>query len=141
MLLSTALTCLAANIYYESRGEPMMGQVAVAMVTMNRANHDVNKICSVVTESKQFSWTIDRVTKGKAGVYRINVESLPTNKQAWDRAKAVAFVAMNGWLPDVTGGSNFYHAKYVSPKWRYSMKRKKTIGNHIFYRGKYGNNK
>jgi len=30
------LTCLARNVYFEARGEPTAGQLAVAQVTMNR---------------------------------------------------------------------------------------------------------
>src|SRR5882672_6919461 len=30
------ITCLARNVYFEARGEPLQGQYAVAEVTMNR---------------------------------------------------------------------------------------------------------
>jgi len=33
------LLCLAKNIYYEARGEPMHGKIAVAQVTLNRVTH------------------------------------------------------------------------------------------------------
>ena len=43
MLAQGALLCLALNIYHEARGEPLKGQIAVASVTMNRANWDITK--------------------------------------------------------------------------------------------------
>ena len=33
------LLCLAKNIYYEARGEPLQGKIAVAQVTLNRVTH------------------------------------------------------------------------------------------------------
>ena len=51
--------CAAQNIYFESRGEPDIGQVAVALVVLNRVNDRrwPSTICDVVWQDKQFSWT------------------------------------------------------------------------------------
>ena len=51
--------CLAMNIYHESRGERLEGQIAVAQVTINRMEHTKwpSTICEVVYQPKQFSWT------------------------------------------------------------------------------------
>src|SRR5260221_6400587 len=63
------LQCLAENIYFEARGEPLDGQYAVAEVTLNRtgAQNFPHKICEVVHETRwdpnrrrfvaDFSWT------------------------------------------------------------------------------------
>ena len=48
------LECLAENIYFEARGEPLRGQYAVAEVTLNRT-HAANfprTVCGVVHEAR-----------------------------------------------------------------------------------------
>ena len=57
------LLCLAKNIYYEARGEPMHGKIAVAQVTLNRVTHRTefqSSICGVVYAKHQFSWTMEK---------------------------------------------------------------------------------
>jgi hypothetical protein len=51
-MLSAALLCLATAVYFEARGEPTVGQVAVAAVVMNRveARRFPNDVCSVVKQ-------------------------------------------------------------------------------------------
>src|SRR5215472_7293056 len=46
------LQCLAENVYFEARGEPLAGQYAVAQVTLNRthAQNFPHTICQVVHE-------------------------------------------------------------------------------------------
>ena len=55
MLISTAALCLALNVFHEARGEFIPGQYAVALVTLNRAEHDPAKVCDVVFKRHQFS--------------------------------------------------------------------------------------
>ena len=52
------LYCLAANLYFEARGESIKGQIAVAEVTLNRvkANQYPNSVCNVVFQRKKFTW-------------------------------------------------------------------------------------
>lgn len=119
-MLESALLCLAMNVFYESRGEPFKGQLAVAQVTMNRANDDPKRVCKVVHTPKQFSWTDSKPGRPKG--------------EAWDQAKAVAGLAINNDLPDLTNGATHFHAKSASPKWRLRFKRTLTIGSHIFYK-------
>ena len=55
------LTCLAQNIYFESRDQPTVGQMAVASVVLNRV-HDSrypNTICGVVKQGPTYSWKKD----------------------------------------------------------------------------------
>jgi len=128
------LHCLAKNIYYESRGEPFNGQVAVARVVMNRVDHGfaaspckvVYQVIRVPREDRivkicQFSW----VCEGKPDPNRNN----PQYKQAL----AIAFeVIVQGKHTEVVPSNTlFFHAAYMDPNWPY--KRVKQIGNHIFY--------
>jgi len=61
-MLETALMCLALNIYFEARSEPIQGQIAIAEVTLNRvaSPNFPNDVCSVVLQDTsagcQFSW-------------------------------------------------------------------------------------
>lgn len=115
--------CMAKNIYYESRSEPIEGQIAVAQVTLNRVAHSnwPNDICSVVYEPKQFSWTW------------LEKDQTPNDPIAYKRAAVVARDVMIGNVVDPTHGAVFYHATYVNPDWNQYMEVSKVIGAHIFY--------
>ncbi len=60
-MISSALMCLALNIYFEARSESFASQVAVAQVTLNRIESKKypNDVCAVVKQPKQFSWYSD----------------------------------------------------------------------------------
>ena len=131
----TQQRCLAAGIYFESRGEIEKGQAAVAQVILNRVKAPTypNTICGVVYQNKhwrnrcQFSFACD-------GVYdRVN------DKKAWDRAVRIARDVSKGKIYlDKVADSTHYHATYVKPRWRKKMKVVDRIGIHIFYRTKNG---
>lgn len=136
MLLTSAALCLALNIYHEARGEPVMGKYGVAMVTLNRAKRDEDKVCDVVFQRKQFSWTT-QVKRTNAG-YAIPKHLIPKidnpiEAYSWERAQIIANVALSGRMWDFTGGANHYHAKRVNPSWNRNMVVAKVIGRHIFY--------
>ena len=122
--------CLATAIYFEARGEPVRGQVAVAQVVLNRVRSPLfpETICGVVYQGQmqkgcQFSFTCDGHT------------DIPRDKQQWSLAQDIAKQIMAGelWLPEV-GYSTYYHANYVSPGWANSMSKIDKIGRHIFYK-------
>jgi N-acetylmuramoyl-L-alanine amidase len=131
MILSTALICLSLNIYHESRSESVIGQYAVANVTMNRAGQDESKVCKVVLKRKQFSWTTGLVKKDE-----LKKAGMPKDEDAWKKAQTIARVTLDRKMGgfDFTGGAKFYHTKSVHPKWRKSMLATKVIGQHIFYK-------
>ena len=63
-----SLKCMARNIYHEARGEPMVAQIAVAKVVMNRVSDHrfPNTVCAVIKQGGewphhtcQFSWWCD----------------------------------------------------------------------------------
>jgi Cell Wall Hydrolase len=122
--------CLAIAIYFEARGEPVSGQVAVGQVIMNRVRSPLfpETICGVVYQGQmqkgcQFSFTCDGKT------------DTPRNDQQWALAQDIAKKITAGelWLPEV-GYSTFYHANYVNPYWAGSMSKIDKIGRHIFYK-------
>ena len=122
--------CLAIAIYFEARGEPQRGQVAVGQVILNRVRSPLfpETICGVVYQGQmspgcQFSFTCDGRT------------DVPRNDAQWAQAQDIARRITKGelWLPEV-GYSTYYHANYVRPNWASSMSRIDTIGRHIFYK-------
>lgn len=138
-MISTALFCMALNVYHESRGEEKLGQYAVAMVTMNRAKERNKPICEVVTERKQFSWTINGLQAVKDGKkfigYQLKKTHIPQDMKAWEQAVAVSKMVMTNKVTDITYGANHYHTP-TAPKKRWMNERYvvAVIGNHIFYR-------
>lgn len=121
--LDAEMQCLAGTIYFESKGESLQGQLAVARVVLARVESSrfPNSICGVVFQRSQFSF----VRGGKMPPIR-------TGHRHWRNAVAIAKIAMNdGWESPVEGAL-FFHARYVSPGW--NLKRLATIDNHIFYR-------
>lgn len=117
----TQTTCLTKAIYFESRGEPLLGQYAVAHVVLNRVydSRFPNTICEVVQQTKpvcQFSWYCD----GKPDVMH--------EVQQRDLAKNIAVSVLNNSSKDPTNGALYFNSKI----------KKGTaiaIGNHVFYRG------
>lgn len=118
-MLSAALLCLSLNVFHESRGEPLEGQLAVAYVTHHRAAGKPKNYCQVVYAPGQFSWTANKPKTDKSS-------------EEWKRAVAVA--KSFRYFPDETNGATFYHATSVSPKWRHSKFKVKKIGQHVFYK-------
>jgi spore germination cell wall hydrolase CwlJ-like protein len=116
------LRCLAGAVYFESRGESLAGQLAVAHVVINRANSGrfPKSLCGVVHQPSQFSF----VRGGKMPAIR--------NAGQWNNAVAIAQIARDGSWKNQAPGALFFHARYVSPGWRKT--RVASIDNHIFYR-------
>ncbi len=125
------LRCMATALYFEARSEPVRGQLAVGQVIMNRVRSPEypDTICGVIFQGDhrrtgcQFSFACDGKT------------DRPTNARLWGQSKRLARNLTEGkvWLKDIAN-STHYHADYVHPKWRRSMRRLKKIGRHIFYK-------
>jgi len=116
------LRCLAGAVYFESRGESLPGQLAVAHVVINRAQSGrfPKSLCGVVHQKSQFSF----VRGGKMPAVREGAQ--------WNNALAIAQIARDGSWKNHAPGALFFHARYVSPGWRKT--RIAQIDNHIFYR-------
>ena len=105
--LERQVECLAKNIYFEARGEPRKGQLAVAHVTVNRTKSEKfpDDVCSVVYAKSQFSWTANRP--------KIR------NPELYERFKEMAYSVMKGETKDPTNGALFFHNTAVDPGWGY----------------------
>ena len=117
--------CLATAVYFESMGEPLEGQLAVARVVINRAasGRYPTTMCAVVKQKAQFSFV-------RAGQFpRIDPAC-----QAWRKAKAIARIAVANASASLPTDVLWYHADYVAPGWGKRLTRVEKIGAHIFYR-------
>ena len=114
---STDLDLLARLVYGEARGEPYLGQVAVAAVVLNRVAHASfpNTVSGVIYQSGAF----DVVSDGQ--IY------LTPDAQALRAAQD----ALNGWDP--TGGCIYYYnPARATSSWIYSRTVMTVIGKHYF---------
>ncbi len=123
--LSRDVQCLAQAIYFEARGEPLDGQLAVGQVIINRAESDLfpSDYCSVVTQRGQFSFV-------KGG----RIPAVRDGSLAWTRAKAIAQIAHRELWESEAGDALFFHATHVRPRWASRKTARATIDSHIFYR-------
>lgn len=128
------LKCLTDNVYFEAGSESYEGKLAVAQVTINRANNAKfgNTICEVVYQRSyvnkllvcQFSWTCMK-------------NMLVRDKYAYEEAEMVSRKALTE--PDVHDtisktNAMYYHNTQVNPNW--NLQRVTQIGHHIFYKEK-----
>ncbi len=123
--------CLANAVYFESRGEQVRGQIAVAQVVLNRVFSPFypNDVCGVVYQnahrhlSCQFTFACD------------GIPDVVTEPDAWARAQRIAKDTLDGklWMPEVAK-STHYHAHWVNPSWVGEMKKMYKLGVHTFYR-------
>jgi N-acetylmuramoyl-L-alanine amidase len=127
------LECLAKNVYFEARGEPRAGMVAVAEVTMNRkaSRPYPDSICGVVYQKNwdplrgryvgAFSWTEFDVLPAPGG-------------EAWGQALAVAEAVYYRRVAPTLQGALHFHATHIRPEWAKERKLVARIGRHVFYR-------
>lgn len=120
--LDSELNCLATAVYFESKGEPLEGQLAVAQVILNRveSRRFAGSICGVVHQPKQFSFAKRAVAQ--------------KSSHNWRTAVAIAQIAREDRWHEIAPDALFFHANYVAPSWRQSRVKVSQIGAHIFYR-------
>jgi spore germination cell wall hydrolase CwlJ-like protein len=115
----TSLLCLALNIYFEARGEPIDAQLLVAESAINRSTDRNQSICEVIYDDHQYSWTND----GRSDV--------PRDMQSFAIASAIAQQAING--DHLHSGVTHYHEISIHPHWADSLNLLGVYGNHVFY--------
>jgi N-acetylmuramoyl-L-alanine amidase len=121
---SHELECLATGIYFESKSEPLAGQLAVGQVIANRAQSGgrfPSTYCGVLFQRGQFSF-----------VHGHSLPHVSHDSRQWQTAVAVAKIVDQGLKESAVGNALFFHARYVSPAWH--LKRVASIGNHVFFR-------
>jgi len=123
--LTADLKCLAQAVYFEARGEPIEGQLAVAEVVINRARSGLypDNYCDVVTQPAQFSF----VRHGR-------IPEADETSAAWQRAEAIAEIAQQNLWQSKASDALYFHATYVRPSWAHQKVQLAQIDTHIFYR-------
>jgi len=129
-MMTTALACLAAAIYFEARGESTDGQIAVAEVVMNRVADErfPDDVCAVVKQNRrpgilhycQFSF------------YCNGQREVVTDWAAWHKAKDIAQGVLENTL-SLGVVATHYHTIDVEPWWASEYELLGTIGRHKFY--------
>jgi len=132
------LHCLATNIYFEARGEPVLGQIAVAQVTLNRvkSRRFPNTICEVVYQARlnhngnplrhkcQFSWYCDGM--------KDTIHDSTTYERILKLSET--FIRDDKNFDDLVNGAEYYHSIKVRPHWSTEFLQTASINDHIFYR-------
>ena len=121
---SGELECLAAGVYFESKSEPLAGQLAVGQVIANRANSGrrfPSSYCGVLFQRGQFSFVHGR-----------SYPSVARSSRQWQTAVAIARIVDQELKDSAVPNALFFHAKRVQPRWR--LTRVGSVGNHVFYR-------
>ena len=124
------MSCLAEALYFEARGEPIKGQLAVGEVILNRVEDTryPSSICKVINQGTgrrfacQFTYTCD----GKLETVH--------ERQPYEMALKIAKILLTTHDRKLTKGSTHYHSNYVNPKWSKKFQRVARFGRHIFYR-------
>ena len=134
--------CLAKNIYFEARNEPFAGQLAVALVTLNRVYDDTfpNTVCDVVYQGIhttdgfpkrdrcQFSWYCDGASDEVRNLVAFNTTQKIAN------LAMISYGSMKSQGLDYTEGAIYYHTYEINPRWSTAYPKVGRIGDHIFYR-------
>jgi len=110
--------CLAEAVYFESRGEPLEGQIAVAHVILNRAKASKTTICQVVHAKHQFTFYSNKSRQVREAM-------------SWKLAAEVAVYSQLGWFSNPVKNANMFNTG-VNTQWKHVVKIR-TIGHHSFY--------
>lgn len=125
-----SLECMAEALYFEARGETLMGQFAVAEVIKNRVSSSrfPDSVCGVINQGTgrkfacQFTYTCD----GRP-------ETIG-NKKVYEKLRKISALVLREEVEDITHGATYYHTKAVNPRWARVFTRTRSIGAHYFYR-------
>lgn len=144
VISNSELACLEKNIYNEARGEIDEGKLAVAFVTLARAQSKKfpNSICGVVYQNKQFSWTFDHkilsprpIDRARALQIRVLLSQLVAGQRLED---ATTLLGMMLGLPSEA----LYYKRFDWDETKMSkstaamfkrLRFVKRIGNHDFF--------
>ena len=147
------IDCLTKNIYWEAKNQSFTGQLAVALVVLNRVTNSnfPSTVCKVIYEGPRYeSWktkVLPHLVKEARQYYprrdRCQFSwfcdgrsDVPRDSSSLSRAHRIAWLVLNGHVFDFTLGATYYHADYVNPPWSKHKLRLVQIDDHIFYKNK-----
>ena len=120
---------MAMNIYHEAGNQPLIGKIAVGVVTLNRLKDKryPKNIRDVVTEPQQFSWYNTK-----------QANTPPANNSRWKESYEVAKLlltkAIGSDIIKLLEGATHFHATNIKPDWAARKTKVATIEGHVFYR-------
>ena len=127
--LDPEVYCLARAMYYEARGEGIVGQRAVGNVILNRVSYKhyfPNSVCGVISEKGQFQWYHNASLRGNQP-FKVNVHT-----DIVSAAQQLMIEHNRGKRIDTTNSSFFFSANGVKPA--PSAVYYKHVGKHAFYK-------
>lgn len=132
------IECLAKNIYFEARGEPVDGQYAVAEVVIHRvqSRRFPHSICDVIHEAEHYKWNPKILIKHRCNFswFCDHKPDVVKNTKAYKKCLYIATeILTNPEYQNRIPYALYYHAKYARPKWSAKKEQVAIIGNHYFY--------
>jgi spore germination cell wall hydrolase CwlJ-like protein len=120
--------CLKKAIYFESRGESVKGEFAVAEVILNRVDSPgyPKTVCGVVESSGHGACAFSFICDGARDVMH--------EADAAEQAGKIAALMLEGAPRSLTMGATFFHTRAVRPGWSRDVVQTAAIGSHLFYR-------
>jgi|TARA_R110000782_G_scaffold200584_2_gene289393 N-acetylmuramoyl-L-alanine amidase len=137
-MFESALLCLALGLYHEARSEPLVGQLSVGFVVMNRVDDSryPDSICEVVKQGRTHPNNPNVMLRHQCqfSFFCDGLNDTPKNLPAWNHSIILASQILGGQYKNTSEGATHYHANYVSPTWADESKMIAQVGTHIFYR-------
>ena len=133
------LKCMAENIYFEGRAEPMVGKIAIGHVVMNRIEDErfPDTICGVIQQGQyRTNWqgnVVPVLHKCQFSYYCDGKPETIEDSKTWNESYMLATLLVNG-MYDFTHGASHYHNDQVHPYWADHLYKTVVIDNHIFYK-------
>ena len=128
------INCLNLSGWHEARNQGLLGLMAVAKTTLNRARMEgwPPDVCAVIMEPKQFSWT-SRPKHKKQIKLKNNID-----KQSYSLVQLATQLSIAAEMMqiDFMNGAIYYHTTSVNPTWGRKMEVVAVIGDHIFKKDK-----
>ena len=137
LLLKSALICMALNVYYEARNQPVEGQMAVTYTVLNRVkdNRYPDKVCDVVYEGQHSKITgMPLRDRCQFSLYCDGKPDTPHDLDAYRWAEIIVRHVWDQQDSDITGGATHYHSIDVKPEWAKDKTFLGRVGDHLFYR-------
>ena len=139
-------TCLASALYHEARGEPLEGQIAVALTIMNRVTSSAypSTICGVVYQNShrynkcQFSYTCDKRSDLPRNLsvfilmHQLSGKIL-TMAQKTDKSNQSGLTKLSPTIANALFATH-YHRHDVAPSWSKKLQVVARVGGHIFFK-------
>ena len=129
--MTPTLMCLALNVFFEARGEPLDGKLMVIETTLNRVEDSryPDDVCSVVYEPYAFSWTHDDKSDDPLSYPYLD-------RLKWEEIRQLVEVVSKN--EQILLGTNVthYHKAGIEVFWSKHYEYVGLVGSHMFYENK-----